>query len=142
MVPDGREGASPWMALVLKQSSDCLDRAQVWVVDASDVWMVEQHPLPRLRELRLELFLLVLELFLLVLELLLGLFLLVLELRPADEEVQNADDKAKHARDQGNPDRSHHSRIMALEWLAAHQSGKTRAFRRRGPFSTPRNPTN
>ena len=141
-MPDGREGASPWMALVLKQSSDCLDRAQVWVVDASDVWMVEQHPLPRLRELRLELFLLVLELFLLVLELLLGLFLLVLELRPADEEVQNADDKAKHARDQGNPDRSHHSRIMALEWLAAHQRGMTRAFRRRGPFSTPRNPTN
>ena len=141
MVPDGREGASPWVALVLKQSSDCLDRAQVWVVDASDVWMVEQHQLPRLRELRLELFLLVLELFLLVLELLLGLFLLVLELRPADEEVQNANDKAKHARDQGNPDRSHHSRIMALEWLAAHQSGKTRAFRHLG-LSTPRNPTN
>jgi hypothetical protein len=92
-------------------------------VDASDVWMVEQHQLPRLRELRLE------------------LFLLVLELRPADEEVQNANDKAKHARDQGNPDRSHHSRIMALEWLAAHQSGKTRAFRHLG-LSTPRNPTN
>jgi hypothetical protein len=139
MVPDGREGASPWVVLVLKQSSDCLDSGQVWVVHASEVWMVEQHLLPRLRELRFELFLLVLELFLLVLELRLGLFLLVLELRPADEEVQNADDEAKHSRDQGNPYRSRHSRNYGVGMAGPHQAVRHEPSAT-WAFSTLRNP--
>jgi hypothetical protein len=93
MVSDGCEGAS-LVALVLKQSSDRVDRAQVGIVDTSEIRMSEPHLLASQRELRRE------------------LLLLVFELCPADEKVQNADDRPQHTRDQGDPNRSGHCRIM------------------------------
>ena len=91
MVPDGREGAF-LIVLVLKQSLDCLDRAQVLVVNGCGFWVDEPCLLPLVLEARLELLPLVLEprvkLLPLVLEPRVELFLLVLEPRSADEDVR------------------------------------------------------